>query len=114
MKDDAKKTTTNDDDDGNANISAPNSRSKGMGNDNKISGLKHSLASKCIGFLKAEKNILTQFNGACLQHLKACSRQSKAVCVKAATYINKDKDYKLESSFQSESSMSLLGGIEMI
>lgn len=79
-----------------------------------ISGLKHSLANKAIGFLKAEKNILTQFNGASLQHLKACSRQCKAVCVKAATYIDKDKNYKNESAFQSESATSLLGSIEMI
>ena len=62
--------------------------------------------------MKQEKNILTQYNGLALNALKACSRQSKAICVKAATYIDKDKDYK--NNYQSESATSLLNSIEMI
>ena len=78
----------------------------------KIAGAKHSLAGMFIGAMKQEKNILTQFNGLALNALKACSRQSKAICVKAATYIDKDKDYK--TPYQSESTMTLLNSIEML
>ena len=85
---------------------------KEVTDETKIKGAKHSLCGLLIGAMKQEKNILTQYNGLALNALKACSRQSKAICVKAATYIDKDKDYK--NNYQSESATSLLNSIEMI
>ena len=84
--------------------------SKEATDETKIKGAKHTICGMFVGAMKQEKNILTQYNGLALNALKACSRQSKAICVKAATYIDKDKDYK----YQSESATSLLGSINLI
>ena len=90
-------------------------RSK-LGTDNKvtdeskIAGAKYALCTALIGILKQEKNIQTTFDGAVLQHYKAYTRQCKAICVKAATFVPKNES----ASFQTESSSSLLGSIEMI
>lgn len=84
----------------------------------KVQGAQHTIANKFVAAMKQEKNILTQYNGLALNALKACSRQSKAVCVKAATYVNKDKDYKSDNwkneSAVSGSAISLLNSVEMI
>ena len=87
-----------------------------LGNDNKltdeskIAGTKYAFATIVIGILKQQKNIQTTFDGAVLQHYKAYTRQCKAICVKAATFVPKNES----ASFQTESSSSLLGSIEMI
>ena len=89
----------------------PTDKNEKLSSANYIAGAKHSICNKHIAALKQQKNILTTYNGAALQHLKACSRQCKAACIKAATFVPKHESADM---FQTESDMSLLAGIEMI
>ena len=89
----------------------PSDKNATLDTANYIAGVKHSICNKHIAAMKQQKNILTTYNGAALQHLKACSRQCKAACVKAATFVPKHESADM---FQTESDMSLLAGIEMI
>lgn len=80
--------------------------------DSKIAGAKYGFCTVLIGLLKQAKNIQITYDGAVLQHYKAYTRQCKAICVKAATFVPKSRNES--ASFQTESSSSLLGSIEMI
>lgn len=77
---------------------------------NKIAGIKHTICSKHLNFLKDCKTSTTTAQGIALNTLKACSRQCKAVCVKALTYTKP----KNESAAFEESATGLLGSINLI
>lgn len=86
--------------------------SKDVSDSNAVKGAQHSIATKGIGHMKAMKDIQVTLNGVCLECLKACSRQSKAICVKALTYTapkNESGDV-----IQNESVTSLIDGIKLV
>lgn len=59
---------------------------KDTNEEGKKAGHGHTLCSKAISLLKDSKVIVTTAQGIMLNTLKACSRQSKAICVKALGY----------------------------
>ncbi len=82
------------------------------GNDaGKIAGQKHTIVSKSLRILKGSRTAAVTMNSVGLQELKNCSRQCKAVCVKA---VSSAKVKKESGSITTESSMSLLDGLELI
>lgn len=75
-----------------------NKLTQGAANDeNQKAGVVHTLLGKGIDVLKSTREVLIQANGFELQCLKECSRQSKAICVKAVSYV-KPKDSTNESA----------------
>ena len=81
-----------------------------------LAGATHTLCTKVITFLKDSRNIAVTASGTALEALKACSRQSKAICVKAVTAkVKKDKDGNvIESVVFSESAISTLNNIQLV
>lgn len=84
---------------------------KDSNNANRAKGYAHTCVSTCIALDKDVKNIGIAFHSALITHLKNCSGQSKAICVKAVNY----KKPKNESyAYTEESTGSLLDSIELI
>lgn len=74
-------------------------------------GYEHTLITQFIQITKETKNIGIAFHGNIMQQIKACSAQSKSICVQAVHY----KKPKNESSiYTSESTGSLLDNIELL
>lgn len=72
---------------------------------------KHTVYSNAIQVMKEVKNIGVSFHGNVMQQIKACSAQSKSICVQAVHY----KKPKNESSiYTSESTGSLLDNVELL
>ena len=93
------------------NIKKELSKELGKDTGHEVEGAKHSIATTVIDIMKSEKSLLVTANGVALQCLKACSRQSKAVCLAALSY----KTPKNESGmFQQENSGSLLDNVTLI
>lgn len=81
---------------------------KGADDANKKAGLKHTLCSRYLNVLKDLKTAGVTAQGIGLNTLKACSRQSKAVCVKALSYRKpKNESAALEGA-------GLLGSIQLV
>lgn len=79
--------------------------------ENRAKGAKHTVVTACINLDKDIKTIGIAFHSAVINQLKACSGQSKAICVKAVHY----KKPKNESyAYTEESTGSLLDSIELI
>lgn len=77
----------------------------------RAAGYLHTVISAAIGLDEFSKNIGVSFHSAIIQQIKACSGQSKAICVQAVHY----KKPKNESySYTEESTGSLLDNIELI
>lgn len=84
------------------------------GNDaGKIAGQQHTLVSKGLRILKATRSMVLTVNSVGLQELKNCSRQCKSVCVKVVSSA-KVKKVGESGTVTTESSMSLLDGLELI
>lgn len=84
------------------------------GNDTgKIMGQMHTLVSKGLRVLKASRTMILTMNSVGLQELKNCSRQCKSVCVKVVSSA-KVKKVGESGTVTTESSMSLLDGLELI
>lgn len=84
---------------------------KNANNENRAKGAKHTVVTACINMDKDIKTIGITFHSAVINQLKACSGQSKAICVKAVHY----KKPKNESyAYTEESTGSLLDNIELI
>ncbi len=84
---------------------------KNPNNENRANGAKHTVVTACINMDKDIKTIGITFHSAVINQLKACSGQSKAICVKAVHY----KKPKNESyAYTEESTGSLLDSIELI
>ena len=79
----------------------------------KTKGQQHTLTTKGIRILKASRTMCLTINSVGLQELKNCSRQCKSVCVKAVSSA-KVKKVGESGSVTTESSMSLLDGLELI
>lgn len=74
-------------------------------------GYEHTCITQAIQITKETKNIGIAFHGNIMQQIKACSAQSKSICVQAVHY----KKPKNESSiYTSESTGSLLDNIELL
>lgn len=76
-------------------------------------GKKHTLMNKCISFMKSNRSMIIDIDSIALQELKNCSRQCKSVCVKVVSSA-KVKKIGESGSVTTESSMSLLDGLELI
>lgn len=84
---------------------------KEASNANRAKGAEHTIATACINMDKDIKTIGITFHSAVINQIKACSGQSKAICVKAVHY----KKPKNESyAYTEESTGSLLDSIELI
>lgn len=84
---------------------------KEASNDNRAKGAEHTIVTACINMDKDLKAIGVTFHSALINQLKACSGQSKAICVKAVHY----KKPKTESyAYTEESTGSLLDNIQLI
>ena len=76
----------------------------------KRAGYMHTICAKNISVRKDTKTMFTTAQGIALNAIKACSRQSKAICVKALTYTKpKNESYAFE-----EGATGLLGSINLI
>ena len=76
-----------------------------------LAGIKHTEATKIIELLKSSRNIVIQYNSIVLDALKACSRQSKSICVKLVG----TKDQSTNESFVSQTSTgSVLESVDFI
>lgn len=74
-------------------------------------GYEHTALTQAIQITKETRNIGVAFHGNIMQQIKACSAQSKSICVQAVHY----KKPKNESSiYTSESTGSLLDNIELL
>ena len=77
----------------------------------RANGYKHTAYSNAIEIMKEVRNIGVSFHGNVMQQIKACSAQSKSICVQAVHY----KKPKNESSiYTSESTGSLLDNVELL
>lgn len=77
----------------------------------RANGYRHTVYSNAIQIMKEVKNIGVSFHGNVMQQIKACSAQSKSICVQAVHY----KKPKNESSiYTSESTGSLLDNVELL
>ena len=84
---------------------------KDANNTNRAKGAEHTIVTACINMDKDIKTIGITFHSAVINQIKACSGQSKAICVKAVHY----KKPKNESyAYTEESTGSLLDSIELI
>lgn len=84
---------------------------KEANNSNRAKGAEHTIVTTCINMDKDIKTIGVTFHSAVINQIKACSGQSKAICVKAVHY----KKPKNESyAYTEESTGSLLDNIELI
>ena len=84
---------------------------KDVNNTNRAKGAEHTIVTTCINMDKDIKTIGITFHSAVINQIKACSGQSKAICVKAVHY----KKPKNESyAYTEESTGSLLDSIELI
>ena len=84
---------------------------KEASNANRAKGAEHTIVTACINMDKDIKTIGITFHSAVINQIKACSGQSKAICVKAVHY----KKPKNESyAYTEESTGSLLDSIELI
>ena len=84
---------------------------KDANNVNRAKGAEHTIVTACINMDKDIKTIGITFHSAVINQIKACSGQSKAICVKAVHY----KKPKNESyAYTEESTGSLLDSIELI
>lgn len=84
---------------------------KDANNANRAKGAEHTIVTACINMDKDIKTIGITFHSAVINQIKACSGQSKAICVKAVHY----KKPKNESyAYTEESTGSLLDSIELI
>lgn len=77
-----------------------------------IAGAKHSIITKYIDLRRFETSLITTIDAAVIQSLKACSSQCKSVCVKAVSLAKTTKHEG--ATITSESSMSLLDGIDLV
>ena len=76
-----------------------------------IAGIKHTEATKMIEMLKGSRNIIVQYCGIALDCLKACSKQSKSICVKLVG----TKDQSTNESYVSQTSTgSVLESVQLI
>lgn len=84
---------------------------KEASNANRVKGAQHTIVTTCINMDKDLKSIGITLHSGVMNQLKACSGQSKAICVKAVHY----KKPKNESyAYTEESTGSLLDSIELI
>ena len=79
------------------------------GEEGEQAGIDHSIATKGVSLLKAEKTIYATFSSVILQELKNCSKQCKSVCVKVVSSAKHES-----TTVTSEGSMSLLDGLDLI
>lgn len=84
---------------------------KEASNENRVKEAHHTIVTACINMDKDLRTIGITFHSAVINQIKACSGQSKAICVKAVHY----KKPKNESyAYTEESTGSLLDSIELI
>lgn len=84
---------------------------KEANNYNRVKSAQHTIVTTCINMDKDLKSIGITLHSGVMNQLKACSGQSKAICVKAVHY----KKPKNESyAYTEESTGSLLDNIELI
>lgn len=83
---------------------------KKASNVERANNYRHSLLSAAVGVLQSTKNIGITFHSHVIQGIKACSAQSRSICVQAINY----KKPKNESTDLFEESGSLLGNVELI
>lgn len=77
----------------------------------RAAGYKHTCLSTAIGLDEARKTIGVTFHSAVINQIKACSGQSKAICVQAVHYKKpKHKSY----AYTEESTGSLLDNVELL
>lgn len=77
----------------------------------KKAGYCHTICSKAITFHKDCKQILMTAQGIALNTLKACSRQSKAICVKAIGHVGESTE---PGAFEEDGATGLLGSIQLV
>lgn len=76
----------------------------------RANNFKHTILSAAVSILQSEKNIGITFHSHVIQGIKACSAQSRAICVQAINY----KKPKNESTDLFEESGSLLDNVELV
>ena len=83
--------------------------------ENALAGIKHTEATKIIEVLKGSRSIVITYTGIVLDCLKACSRQSKSICVKLVGTKNQTDKESVNASYVSQTSTgSVLESVQLI